>query len=176
MQQKIQPRSRHGPHTIIFQNSGGGGGGAIQGPGPPPPRVVVTIYTCPMCIPRPPLYRTISFCSTAPPIGWCVCTTHECGLMGPQWVGFPCHWREHLPGATRLSNEGGGRYSPLARSPPPPKRVQLTGAPNPTETDPQALEVTRTGKSAKNANGICGISTSRGFRKVIICNILGERN
>ena len=60
--------------------------------------------------------------------------------------------------------------------PPSPKRAQLTEDPqNPTESDPRALEVTRIPKSAKKGNGIFGISTSRGFRRVIICHIFGEK-
>ena len=47
------------------------------------------------------------------------------------------------------------------------------GPQNPTETDPRALEVTQTQKSAKNE--IFGFSVSRGFRKVIICHIFGEK-
>ena len=47
---------------------------------------------------------------------------------------------------------------------------------NPTETDPQAPEVIQTRNSAKNENGIFGISASRGFRKVIICLGFGETN
>ena len=61
----------------------------------------------------------------------------------------------YLPG---LQLKGGVRQSPLARRPPP----QLTGPQNPTETDPRASEVTQTRKSAKNENGIFGISASRG--------------
>ena len=47
---------------------------------------------------------------------------------------------------------------------------------NPTEADPWAAEVTRTQNSAKNGNGILGISASGGFREVIICHVSGERN
>ena len=65
----------------------------------------------------------------------------------------------------------GGSIEPSGRTP-PPKGAQLTGPQNPTETDPRASEVTQTQKSAKNENGIFGISASREFRKVIICRVL----
>ena len=86
------------------------------------------------------------------------------GVSIKRRAGFQ-HWRG-----------GGGRYSPLARRPPPPKKkAQLTPPPkNPTETDPQAPEVNRTQNSAKNENGIFGISAPRGFRKDIICHVFGE--
>ena len=37
-------------------------------------------------------------------------------------------------------------------------------------------EVTRTKISAKSANGIFGISVSRGSRKIIICHVFGQEN
>ena len=46
---------------------------------------------------------------------------------------------------------------------------------NPTKTDPWSPEVTRTQDSAKNENGIFGISASRGFRTVIICHVFGAK-
>ena len=49
---------------------------------------------------------------------------------------------------------------------PTKKKAQVTGLPNPTETDPWAPEVTRNQNSAKNENGSFGISVWRGFRKV----------
>ena len=72
---------------------------------------------------------------------------------------------------------GCGRGSDRAlwlNPPPPPKRGQLTDPQNPTETDPRASEVTQTQKTAKNENGIFGISASKGFRKVITCHVFGE--
>ena len=39
---------------------------------------------------------------------------------------------------------------------------------------PRAPEVTRTQNSAKNENGIFGISASKGFRKAIICHVFGQ--
>ena len=41
---------------------------------------------------------------------------------------------------------------------------------NPTKTDSRVSEVTQTQKSAKNENGIFGISALRGFRKAITCH------
>ena len=77
--------------------------------------------------------------------------------------------------AFQLGGGGGGRYSPLA-SPPPPQKAQLMGQRrNPAKTDPRAVEVTRTQNSTKNENGILGISASRGFRKVMICHVCGEK-
>ena len=56
-------------------------------------------------------------------------------------------WGGGEEGASGLSI-GGARVD---RAPPPPKkRAQLTGPQNPTETDPQASEVTQTQNSAKN--------------------------
>ena len=69
--------------------------------------------------------------------------------------------------------EGGCQYSPLARSPPPPKGLNLRAPQNPTETDPRAPELTWTPNSAKNENGIFAISASRRFRKVIACHVFG---
>ena len=46
------------------------------------------------------------------------------------------------------------------------------------ETDPQASEVTRTPQTRRKKeieNGIIEISTSRGFRKVIICHVFGGK-
>ena len=70
---------------------------------------------------------------------------------------------------------GGVDRAPWLDPPLPQKRAQLTGPPNPTETERRASEVTQTHKSAKNENGIFGISASRGFRKVIICHTFGEK-
>ena len=42
--------------------------------------------------------------------------------------------------------------------------------------DPQASEVTWTQKAANNESGIFGISSSRGFKKVIIYHMYGEKN
>ena len=55
---------------------------------------------------------------------------------------------------------------------PPPKKGPIDGIP---KILPRASDVTQTQKSAKNENGIFGISASRGFRKVIICQIFGEK-
>ena len=76
----------------------------------------------------------------------------------------------------RLGGRGGGGG---AIEPPgwtPPEKAQLAGPPNPNETHPQALVETPTQKSAKNENGIFGISASRGFRKIIICHVFGDKN
>ena len=60
---------------------------------------------------------------------------------------------------------------------PPPKGLNRRDPQNPTEIDPTASEVIETQKSATmNENGTFGISVSRGFRKVIICHIFGEKN
>ena len=72
----------------------------------------------------------------------------------------------------QLGREGGS-IEPTGSTPAPPKRGQLTGPQNPTETDPRAREVAGTRKSAKNENRIFGISVSRGFRNVIICHVFG---
>ena len=50
---------------------------------------------------------------------------------------------EGVGGLSSPGGGGGGRYSPLAGPPAPPKRAQLMGPQNPTETDPRASEVTR---------------------------------
>ena len=72
-----------------------------------------------------------------------------------------------------LYPEGGGVDRALWLDPPhSPKKGSIEG---PTETDPRAPGVTRAQKMAKkNEDGILGISTSRGFRKVIICHVFGE--
>ena len=78
-----------------------------------------------------------------------------------------------LGGQAFTCARGGGGIEPPGRSCPPP---QKKGAPqNPTETDPQASEVTRTQKLAKNENRIFGISASKGCRKVIICHTFSEK-
>ena len=84
------------------------------------------------------------------------CTFIEPGFVGP-----------------RAFNWGGGGGSP---PPPQKKRAQLTGPPKSYRDGPRAPEVTQTQKSGKRENGIFGISTSRGFRKVIICHVLGVKN
>ena len=53
-----------------------------------------------------------------------------------RWAGF------------QLGGGGQGPYSPLARPPPPKKRLNRGAPKNPTETDPRATEVTRTQNSA----------------------------
>ena len=76
------------------------------------------------------------------------------------WVGF---------------NLGRGVDTALWIEPPPPfpqKGLNL----KPTETNPWALELTRTQNSAKNENGIFGISAPRGSREVIICRVFDEKN
>ena len=88
--------------------------------------------------------------------------TEACGLLPTAATGLS------LPG-------GGGRYSPLARTPLPKKKGSIDGPQNPTETDPRAPEVTQTRNSAKNENGIIGISALRGFKKVIICHVFGGK-
>ena len=54
---------------------------------------------------------------------------------------------------------------------PLPQRAQLKTAPKPYETDPRAPEVTQNQNSAKNKNGIFGISASGELRKIIICHL-----
>ena len=79
----------------------------------------------------------------------------------------------------QLWGGGGGVNTALwlEETPPdPPKKTQLTPPPNPIETDPPAPEVTWTQNSAKNRNGIFGISALRGFRKIIICDVFGGKN
>ena len=67
-----------------------------------------------------------------------------------------------------LGGEGGGGVdTALWLDPLPPKKGSLTGPPKTYRDDPQAPEVTRTQNSAKNENGLFGISASRGFRKII---------
>ena len=61
---------------------------------------------------------------------------------------------------------GGGGTSMQPSGQPPPKKALLTAPQSPTETDPWAPEVTQTQISAKNENGIFGITAWRGFRKV----------
>ena len=78
------------------------------------------------------------------------------------------------PWVNGLSIEGGGGVNRAPWLDPPPEGAQRDPQ-NPTETDPRASEVTQTQKSAKNENGIFGISASRGFRKVIICHVFGEK-
>ena len=96
--------------------------------------------------------------------GWCVC------CLLPPFVNrqLPClHTNSHhvllLPPYTTeafgLDQKGLNSRDPQ----------------NPTENDPRASEVTQTQKSAKNENGIFGISALRGFRKVIICHTFGEK-
>ena len=72
----------------------------------------------------------------------------------------------------RASNfAGGGSIQPLA-GPPPPKRGSMDAPPqNPTETDPQAPEVTRTRNSAKKMK--MGFWESARSRKAIICHTFG---
>ena len=67
----------------------------------------------------------------------------------------------------RVVNSGGGRGGDTALwlDPHPRKGLNWRALRNPTTTDPRVPEVTRTHNSAKNANGIFGISASRGFRK-----------
>ena len=63
----------------------------------------------------------------------------------------PC-FRHHQKGWAGFQLWGGGcRYGPVAR--PPSQKGSIDGSPNPTETDPGALEVTRTQNSAKNEKG-----------------------
>ena len=67
----------------------------------------------------------------------------------------------------------GARYSPLART--PLKKISSINTPptkNPTKTEPQA----QTRNSAKNENGVSGISALRGFRKGFICHVFREKN
>ena len=64
-----------------------------------------------------------------------------------------------------------GRYSPLARPPLPPN-----GSMDGTKTDRQAPDQTRSQNSAEHENCIFGISAARGFMKVIICHVFGEKN
>ena len=57
------------------------------------------------------------------------------------------------------------------------KGAQWTGPPKILmRLTPWAPEVTQTQKSAKNENGISGISASRGFRKINICYLLREKS
>ena len=71
-------------------------------------------------------------------------------------------------------NSGGGRGFDTAPGQTPPKKGSIDTPPqNLTETDSWAPEVIRTHKSAKNENGVFGISASRGFRKVIMCHGFG---
>ena len=67
-------------------------------------------------------------------------------------------------GVGGLSTGGRGcQYSPLVSPPPPPPQGPIDGPPqNATETDPRTPEVIRTQNSAKNENGIFGISASAG--------------
>ena len=80
---------------------------------------------------------------------------------------------EHRGGRVFVS--GGGGVDRALWPDPPPKGLNWRDPQNPTETDPQASEVTQTQKSGKKENGIFGISASRGFRKVIICHVFGEK-
>ena len=82
---------------------------------------------------------------------------------GLRWGNRACNWRRGVDRA------------PWLDPPLPPERAQLTGPLNPTETDFRASQVTQTQISAKNENGIFGISALRGLRKVIICHIFGEK-
>ena len=80
------------------------------------------------------------------------------GVLG--WAGFQ-------PG-------GGGGVDRAFWLGTPPKKSSIDRPPqNPTEADPRAPEVIQTRNSAKNENGIFGISASRGFRKIIICHVVG---
>ena len=84
-------------------------------------------------------------------------------------VAHPTHTHTaEMTGVGGFSTSGGGgRYSPLARTSKQGLKRKMDGPPkNPTKTDPRAPEVTQTENSAKNENGIFGISTSRGFRNV----------
>ena len=57
------------------------------------------------------------------------------------------------------------------------KKGTIDGPPKiPLRLTPRAPEVTRTQNSAKNENATFGISTSRGFRNVIVCHVFGEKN
>ena len=88
----------------------------------------------------------------------------ELAGVGTKWAPI-CHGWAGL----QLLGVGGSVGSGWTAPPPPPKRADLTGPQNPTETDSWAPEVTRTQNFAKDENGIVGISALRGFRIVTIC-------
>ena len=88
-------------------------------------------------------------------------------LLWQGWAGF----------------QPGGEVDTALWLAPPPPWGSIHGPQNPTKTDPRAAEVTRTQKpkigtkigKKNNENGIFGISASRGFRKIIICHVFGEK-
>ena len=80
-----------------------------------------------------------------------------------------------LPGQPSSRVHCRGRVACSALTPEPWRGGRVPSSPT-AWTRPQASEVTQTQKSAKkNENGIFGINASRGFRKIIICHVFGEK-
>ena len=91
---------------------------------------------------------------------------------GGIWKGWLCHWLVIClrPRGGRAFNFGGRKVDTALWLDPPPKKAQFAGPPKILlRLTPGSLEVTQ--NSAKNENGIFGISTSRGYRKNIICHV-----
>ena len=106
---------------------------------------------------------------------WCAMPRAQCvECMGGTARGVPKAQCALAQGWAGLQLGAGGVDTAPWLEPPPKKKGLIDGPQNPTETDPQASEVTQTQNSAKNENGIFGISASRGFRKNIICH--GKKN
>ena len=103
----------------------------------------------------------------------------ECRGAGGVWGLGNAPWTRawvKTAGVVGLSIEEGGGVDRAPWLDPPQKGLNWRDPQNPNETDPRALEVTQTQKSAKNANGIFGIRPLRGLRKIIICHIFDEKN
>ena len=94
---------------------------------------------------------------------WCACGC----------VGGARAWSQG-PSGFQLRGAGVDR-APWLDPPFPQKGLNCRDPQNPTKIDPLASEVTQAPKSAKNENGIFGISASRGPRKIIICHTFGEK-
>ena len=105
-----------------------------------------------------------------------VCTPATLFNTPSRWTPSPARPTPSTAGVHQAGiKRGGGAIQPLWLA--PPQKGSIDGPPeSPTETEPRAPEVTRTQNSAKNENGIFGISASRRFRKFTICCVFGEKN
>ena len=95
--------------------------------------------------------------------------------LGPRPVPVHTTNRRRLGG--RVFNWRGGVDTARWLDPPSTKKGSTDGPPKiiPRLTPGPWRWTNRTQNSAKNENGIFGISSSRGFRKSIICHVFGEK-